>query len=426
MLIEFSVENFRSIKEKVTLSMVASGYKELEENVISLKKPKEMRLLKSAVIYGANASGKSNVVRAFEFMVYFIRISHKMQINTPIDIHPFMLDEEYEKKESSFEITFIHKGVLYVYGFSVNKKRVTREYLYFYPKLKRNIIFERKMDKFKFTKDIALQNKISERTLPNALYLSISTQMNYERTRDAFEWFEKVHTITPNSIGSMLAYSPLFDIFGLSSLAYLNTIKLMEDERIKNAILKIIKKADIAIEDIEIENKIEDMEAMSSKDGLKAISQMEINFVHKRNAKEGGTEKIKFDLQDESDGTKKLFRILAPWVDSLINGKLIVIDELDMRLHPLLTDMLVRMFNSRKHNKKNAQLIFTTHNTYLMKRDFFRKDQIWFTEKKVDQSTDLYSLYDVKGVRKTENIEKGYLLGRYGGIPFIYIGDIEL
>ena len=164
-----------------------------------------------------------------------------------------------------------------------------------------------------------------------------------------------------------------------------------------------------------------------SKNIFNFLGQMpEIKFIHSSKTSNGEKLQIEFDLSEESDGTKKLLRILAPWVDSLQNGKIMIADELDLRLHPLLTEMIVKMFHSNKHNKKDSQLIFTTHNTYLMRADFFRKDQIWFTEKTERQNTELYSLYDVKGVRKNENIEKGYLLGRYGGTPLIDAGDIDL
>ncbi len=426
MLVEFSVENFRSIKEKVTLSMVASGYKGLEENVISQEKTANLRLLKSAVIYGANASGKSNLIMAMNFMINLVKKSHKLQQGDEIEVSPFKFDRE-SRKPSSFEVAFIHNKKKYVYGFSCTEQEIIHEYLYEYPKGRRSILFERENGKFKFTKDVKTQKEISKRTASNALYLSVASQWNYELIGEIFKWFTNTYVMSPSSPESVFAYTPLLEMIGFSSIAYEDTIRLLEKENIKKSIIKFMKKADISIDNIEIEKPELGEGNPRSKNIFNFLGQMpEIKFIHSSKTSNGEKLQIEFDLSEESDGTKKLLRILAPWVDSLQNGKIMIADELDLRLHPLLTEMIVKMFHSNKHNKKDSQLIFTTHNTYLMRADFFRKDQIWFTEKTERQNTELYSLYDVKGVRKNENIEKGYLLGRYGGTPLIDAGDIDL
>ncbi len=408
MLIEFSVENFRSIKEKVTLSMVASNRdKSLEENLISLQNDEKFNLLKSAAIYGANASGKTNIIRAIHFMIEFVKTSHENQNMIESLLTPFLLDAEWEKKPTSFEIALFHKDIKYLYGFSLNKKSIVEEYLYYYPNKRRSIIFERKKDKFRFTKDKEEQQQLSNRTSKNVLYLSASAQWNYQKTIEIFEEIKNIEVISSFSL-----FQP--------ELIRKTTKSAMKE---KDKIVKFLSKADLGIHGIEASMK------KVSKDDFEGLPEELVSILTKTDREipkikvahdmVSGNKRIKryFDFSDESDGTKKIYALAGPWIHALENGGAIIIDELDVRLHPLLVEYLVKMFNSYE-NKKGAQVIFTTHNTYILNKSLLREDQIWFTEKKKDQSTDLYSLYDLVGVRD-KNIEKGYLLGRYGAIPLI-------
>jgi len=426
MLIEFSVENFRSIKEKVTLSMVASSDKSLENNLIESDVLKKDKLLRSAVLYGANASGKSNVIMALGFLRNLVMNSHKHQKGDKINCTPFKLDEEYVSNPSKFEVVFIKNDIKYIYGLSVTGEKVVDEYLYYYPGSRRAAIFQRSStDKYKFTVDKKQQEFISQRTLDNVLYLSKSTQENYDKTSEVFEWFK-------DDLGVMgpTDHPALRDF----------TARLL-DSQFKPIILKALSEADLGINDvsasiekIKLDDKFDDLppdapqelkdvfQAIKKLDdsvGRKEIEKVEIKMLHKVLGKEGKELSIPFNFNEESEGTQRLFSIIGSWIEALVNGSILVVDELDTKLHHKLNVFLIKLFHDPTQNINNAQLIFTTHNTNLLDLDLFRRDQIWFTEKNQDSgSTELYSLVEFSP-RKDENIQKGYIWGRYGAIPFI-------
>ncbi len=421
MLIEFSVENFRSIKDRVTLSMVAGSKKEnLEDNLIDTGF-KDLTLLKSAVIYGPNASGKSNVIRAMFTAIGIIMNSNKVQKDEELPLTPFLLDSTYRNLPTSFEIVFIQNSIRYVYGFSADSSAIHTEYLYYYPQGRKSIIFERDISKgYKFTVDKREQTELSKRTLKNSLYLSTSTQWNYEKTSNVFDWFKKISIINPS-----------FDLGGYTSDL------VLKNKKAKRYVELFLKMADIGVEGIKIKKKKLDIVDIKTSPLFSDILKKAIEEEYLRNGKiealtpqavhymDGDEKKqVIFDFDEESDGTKKLFELSGLLYTVLEEGRILFVDELSVRLHPYLVEFIITIFNSRKYNKKGAQLVFTTHNTYLLKQSLFRRDQIWFTEKTKQQSTDLYSLYDIKGVRKEENLEKGYLLGRYGATPFIQFEDV--
>jgi uncharacterized protein len=418
MIIEFKVENFHSIKEQVVFSMVAGTDNVLDYNVITHNKYKKNKILKSTVIYGANASGKTNVIRALNFMQKIILENNTRQKGDKIKVVPFKLDEEYKNKPSKFDVIFIHKDIKYAYGFVVDREKVHSEYLYFYPNGRQSTIFERvTTDRFKFTRDKEEQEILSKRTISNRLYLGNATEWNYEPCAQAFEWFMKMLRI--NVSGNMSNWSNY-----TASLAHKNKQK-------KNAIMCLLNEADLNIKDcVTEETDIDDDPIFSSltdklKDTLRTemdlsdIRLIDVKTTHTAKKLDGTLYKEIFGMDEESSGTQKIFDLAGPLLDVLANGCILIIDELDIRLHPLLVENIVKKFHDPKQNPKNAQLIFTTHNTNLLTQTIFRRDQIWFTEKDSEgSSTNLYSLLDL-GVRKDENIEKGYLAGRYGAIPFI-------
>lgn len=421
MLLEFTVKNFLSIKDEVTLSMVASKDTSHDENLINYADGKKTKnALKSIVIYGANASGKTNILKALQFVSWFINKSHEMQQGRKIPRHAFKLNRQCLNEPSEFQIIFIHKGIKYLYGFSVTEEEVIEEYLYYYPNGRQSIIFERDKDEYKFTIDIERQTELKDKFhSKNKLFIATESLWEYEKTKEPFEWLSKHLRI-------LIKHDDLEGYTGSS---------MHEDDKINLLVKKYIKYADVGIDDISL--KIEKGDDFLNSDKFQALPDdvknkisselfeklhdhdiLDIKMVH---TVEDNGEIInhEFSLNEESDGTQKFFGLLGPWIDALINGYTIVIDELDIRLHTLLVKKLIEMFIDSDINKNNAQLIFSTHDTNLLDSDLLRRDQIWFTEKKDDKSTDLYSLYDFGGVRKNISIEKGYLNGKYGGIPIL-------
>ncbi|QAA31289.1 AAA family ATPase [Clostridium manihotivorum] len=411
MLMEFSVENFLSIKERVTLSMIASKDTTHENNLI-IGKDKSPNVLKAAAIYGANASGKTNVLQAFNFVSYFLNTSHEMQQGKKIGVEPFKLERAYIDKPSSFDMVFIAEGIKYAYGFSATDDKVVEEYLYFYPKGRQSIIFEREdTDNYKFTNDIERQTQIKDKFHSNnKLFISTLSLWEYEKAQIPFKWLD-------NNLKILISREKLEEY----------TVSLMKsDEAINKRVKGLLKSAvkdieDITITEIDIDIKENPLlkylndEAKAKLFNNKGNKLVNVNTLHKMNDSE---EFIEFDMIDESDGTQKLFGLLGFWVKALDEGLTLIVDELDARLHSHLTKFLVELFHDPNVNKNNAQLIFSTHDTNLLDQDLFRRDQIWFTEKKEDKSTDLYSLDDFP-VRKDAAIEKGYLQGKYGAIPYI-------
>ncbi len=416
MLVEFSVKNFKSLKEKQTLSMEASSDKSLDYNLIDYKDEadKDYRLLKSSVLYGANASGKSNVMEALVVLKNLVMKSHENQKGDELHYEPYKFDPEYREKPTEFEIVFIEKGVRYNYGLIYDEEKVIEEYLYYYPKGRKSQIFERKnTDEYKFNKDKKDQEMIEERTRKNVLYISSSTQFNYEKTSEAFDWFkETLHGIGPGD-------HPELTEFTLKSLK--------KDEQFRKKVQKALKTADFGISDVkgqiktvpfdEIEEMPSEIRPVGEEDG--ELKMLDIKTIHELEEVEGS-----LPLFKESEGTRRFFSLLGPIISSLKNGEVLLIDELDTKLHHLLNKFIIELFHDPEENNNNAQLIFTTHNTNLLDQDLFRRDQVWFTERDPKTgSTDLYSLVEYSP-RKDKDIEKGYLVGRYGAIPFI--GDEKI
>ena len=418
MLLQFTVKNFLSIKDEVTLSMVASKDSSFEDNLLPYEDGKKIKnALKSVVIYGANASGKTNVLKALRFFRWFISHSHEMQQGRKIPIDTFKLDEDFHNKPSEFQIIFIHKEIKYLYGFSVTEDEVFEEYLYYYPNGRQSTIFTRNKDEYTFTIDVERQSELKNKfNSKNKLFIAIESLWEYEKAKAPFEWLN-------NHLKVLINHDRLEAYTGSN---------MHKDKKFDSLVKKYIKLADVGIDDVSIDiQKTED--ALSSeklsflpaeiKDKIlseaKDSNFIDIKMIHNYKDKDGNIINCPFEFNQESDGTQKFFGLLGPWIDALVKGYTIVIDELDIRLHTLLVKKLMEMFLDPDVNKKNAQLIFSTHDTNLLNSDLLRRDQIWFTEKKEDKSTDLYSLYDFKGLRKNISIEKGYLQGKYGAIPVL-------
>ena len=406
MLIEFSVENFRSIKDKITFSMVGTKDSSLDGNLIKNALNGDS-LLRTAVIYGANASGKTNVLLALHFLKELVLNSHNHQKGQGIRFTPFKLDKKCLAKPTKMTVVFVKDKVKYSYSLSYDNEKVIEEHLYYYPNNKKALIFERtNIADYKFTTDDKDQKAISERTLANTLYLSKSTQENYKKTSDAFDWFR-------NDLQVFVATDE-------PELTQFTIDQFKKDVELKKHIMKALLEADVGIDDISATPKTISHEQVKNLPpelvklffgDKKELETDLVQTVHKG---------VLFDFQtEESEGTRRIFSLIGPWVDALKNGKTLVVDELDTKLHHLLNVFLIKLFHDPSQNKTNAQLIFTTHNTNLLDQDIFRRDQIWFTEKNAGNgSTDLYSLTEY-GPRKDNDIERGYLAGKYGALPFI-------
>ncbi len=418
MLISFSVENFRSFKEEATLSMVAGNGKEMRDSHVFTpkmqNKVKSIDLLRSAVIYGPNASGKSNFFDAFLTMTAIISNSNKGLETIPV--FPFLLSNTTNTAPSVFEIVMLIDGVRYQYGFSTTQEKIHDEWLLAFPKGRTQTWFERTYNKKTNKHDYILGDILKgqkevwrEATNPKALFLSTAVQLNSTQLQPIYNWL-------------VASTSMLFiNSDGMPPQLSLVHCKELGSENI----IKFLKAADFAIEDI----KIEEM-SMPSKGTnqipnapntgeIKEEKQLYVRTIHK--TEEGNY--IGLPLEMESDGTRRMFSLAAPFLYILERGAILVVDELNQRLHPHLMRYLIDLFNNPKTNPNNAQLIFTTHAVSLLKNDIFRRDQIWFCEREKNQATILFPLSYFKPRKGHEDFEGYYMGGRYGALPFI--GDFS-
>lgn len=417
MLIEFNVKNFRSIHSSQTLSMVAAKDNSLlTTNCISSGMTALPYLVRSAVLYGANASGKSNLISALFFMRQMVETSAVATIEgQPIPVSPFRFDSEAINQPSEFEITFIEQGIRYQYGFELNATRVIREWLLAYIERKPQCWFEReynpKTEKYNWNFGSHLhggkqRNLWSESTRANALFLSTAVNLNSEQLRPIFNWFVHKLVIFPSNS---------------QPLPFL-TMEYIKNNTHKSQLLQLFQAADLAITDVEIKTQ----------KGSKIDFQLQTGNIIKQEVdipnatifhKTKNNHNIGLALNEESQGTQRLFAFGGPILDILTEGKILVIDELDSSFHLKMVHFLINLFHNENLSKNNAQLFFTTHNTGLLDIHFFRRDQIWFMEKDPELASHLYPLTDF-GPRKEEALEKGYLMGRYGALPFH--GDFNL
>ena len=421
MLIEFSVGNYRSFKDVVTLSMVAADEAadndELDKNNV-FKVNQNFSLLKSAAIYGANASGKSNLILALYFMQSFVINSSKLQITDKINLEKFRLSSETEDKPSFFKIVFHLDNKIYEYSFEVTQERVISEGLSCTPKTRKTNIFSREKDIIKYSKSLLKGKDVKDLTKKNTLFLSIAAQFNDPLAGKILLWFSRLKIIS----GSQ------FENLRQLSLDYLS-----REPNLKNEIVFLIKKLDLSIKDMSIEvgrtsldNFHKDIpDRVKNKEfRLDNYIYNSIETYHEKYDLEGriiGLESFQMN-KHESRGTQKIFALLAPVLSALKKSEVLIIDELDSLLHPLMAIAIIGLFNSKITNPKNAQLIFATHDVNLLSNQLFRRDQIWFTEKNRQEATDLYSLVEFD-IDNNASFEQDYIQGRYGAIPFI--GDLS-
>ena len=432
MLIEFRFKNYRSFRDEAVLSMEAIGLSSFKNCLIEQN---NMKLLPGAAIYGKNGGGKSNVIRAFWLAVQFIRNAQRMQHEkSTVPVVPFALNDYSAKEPTEFAFDYISDGVKYWYSFAATREKIVRESLYHAPKGQKAQVFVREAQTFTFTEDKAKRKLISETVAENQLFFSVACTMNDAVCVNAMRWFRE-------------------DVFFSRDYTDIprQLLEYYDDSNMLKAISDYAKTADFGIEEMqfEIENKEigtdlnfpEDVpegmkaaltsfiqilsETSNNSEGRLKMSRVKAKAKHKGINANGEEELYNIELEDESDGTRKLMSI-APAIESVLTkGGVLLVDELERELHPMLVNFIVAKFQSKRSNPNGAQIIFTTHNTELMNLEFMRKDQIYFTDKrKSDGASELYSVTDFN-TKTADNIRKGYLVGKYGATPNIEIEEVE-
>ena len=411
MLVEFRVRNFRSLRDEQILSLVAAKDDTLQDtNTISSDVEAASKLLSSAAIYGHNAGGKSNLIKALQYMRAVVVESALKPPGESFNVQPFRLNAESSIEPTEFEITFIIDRIRYQYSFELTPQRITKEYLLVYKASKPQQWFSRqydsqtKSDHYEFGSHFKGQKSLLEKaTRPNALFLSMAVQLNNDQLRPLFDEF----------MNKLIIFNELTPLNPLIS------INMLQNPQDKQSICNFMTTSDISITDINVIKRKGVTQAIhiDQSAGKAEIhnSEQEVNQLQFHHTTENGN--AIFDLADESRGTQCLIFLAGPILKILREGLTLIVDELDSSLHPLLVRRLVELFHSPSLNTKGAQLIFTTHDTSLLDPDILRRDQIWFVEKNKEQASILYPLSDFSP-RKNEAFEKGYLIGRYGAIPF--------
>lgn len=433
MLVEFRFKNYRSFRDEATLSLEATGLSTFKNSLIPLTST--IKLLPACAIYGKNSGGKSNVIRAFWLAVQFIRNAQRTQHErAAIPVNPFSLNDYSKDEPTEFDFVYSSNNIRYWYGFSATRDKIFTEYLYHAPKGQKSLIFKRTGQEFTFTEEKTKRRLIGEMVADNQLFFSVACTMNDTPCTAAMRWFRdevffsRSYTDIPRQL---LEYS--------------------EDKNMLKAISDYAKAADLGIQDMQfkIENKelkeqellpdnlpngiktalVQFMHALSetSNNGELQLKMGEViaKASHQGENKNGTKELFLLDLDDESDGTRKLMA-LAPAIESALHkGGILLVDELERELHPKLVNYIIAKFQSKASNPNGAQIVFTTHNTELMNLELLRKDQLYFVDKKdSDGTSELYSISEFS-TRTTENIRKGYLVGKYGATPDIEIAEVE-
>ncbi len=404
--------------------MVSTRAGELNTNSFSNDALGKTSLLRSAAIYGANAAGKSNFIKALQTVQEIVRESAKdFQHEDPLPVSSFKLSDEYSDRPSEFEVLFVSDGVKYQYGFAANEKRITEEWLYAFPKGRAQRWFIRAFDEdegdyaWDFSSYLLGKKQTwKESTRENSLFLSTAVLLNSEQLKPVYDWFNKTLKIaTVNSYWGSY------------------TASICTDEDQKKAVLEFLRSADLDISDIKVDSKKidssifpDDMPDVVKDEILKTLEGKDFYDVKTVHKTDSGKE-VYFDFDEESDGTQKIFNFSGAWIDCLKKGLVLFVDELNNNLHPNLVRHLVQLFNKESSNSKNGQLVFTTHETSILDQDVFRRDQIWFCRKDKQQASELYPLTDFMPKKGVENLERAYLAGRYGALPLItdmkFIGD---
>lgn len=420
MILEFSVENYRSIYETKTLTLIAD--KALKEcGQTNMFEHNKYTMLKSLAIYGANSSGKSNLISAMYTMAKCVLSSVKLNDNDTLDFDPFLLIDK-NSRPTMFEIIFLVDSYCYRYGFRYNDKRIVDEWLFrkTTPRSKEQVLYVRNVDGIcvdeeNFTEGVGCEDKTND----NRLFLSLCQQLGGDISRRIISWFQTDFNVISGLNNEFYrSYSKQYFHGHLVSsdeaLSFFRKLKLGFDN--------IATREEEFVIPQDLPPEIRAIFQKKARD-IKDIQLDSIHNLYSSNGKVIGALSFSFDKR-ESAGTNKLFDLSAPIFETLHNGAVLVVDELDAKMHPIISQYIIELFNNPETNPRNAQLIFTTHDTHLLSQRILRRDQIWFTEKDAKEQTDLYSLVDIvlpdgTKPRNDANYEKNYIAGRYGAIPYI-------
>lgn len=405
MVLEIRLSNFFSIKDEVVIDFRAANIKSANAKALknNLFKQGKNELLKTLIIYGANASGKSNIIKAIRFCNAMVFESHNHNQDTVFNFQPFKFDG-YQRKPGTYFIRFILNEIEYEYSFSLTRNAIISESLHYYPKGRIKEIFTRnenrgktKKEKYTFTDVIKRPMDVAENTSEKTLYISRASQMDRDIAKDIFNYFH--NTFILNYLG--------FGVSAIENISNQNKKQLIEalkiaDSDIEDVKIKVLKKsaksihADLTNMTLKVEDVVQD--------------HLQIKTYHSNQPD------VAFDfITEESQGTIKLFFIMLTLLDVLKHNKVLLIDKIEESLHPKIIEYIFNLFRA----SEKAQLLCTTHNTQFLNLKKIRKDQIYFSNKKTDGSTDLYSLYDYSDFRDTMDLEKAYLQGRFDAVPFI-------
>lgn len=408
MLIEFSVENFKSIRGESILSLVAAPAKEHRDTHLSLpvlaNRVRSVPLLHSAAIYGANAAGKTNFVEALKLMRTFVLRSG----NAPDAVHavPFLFSSDSKTRPSVLEVVCIVDGVRYQYGFSLLRGTVVEEWLYAWPNGRVQTWFLREGGTWKLGSKLQGDKDVWRRaTRPDSLFLSTAAMLSSEQLRPIYDWFDTTLRIVGAGGWNRM---PSIDYCRRNGTA--DMVEFLAAAGLKISGLRITE-----------ENLIQDMLPADMPPTIRKQVAKEFELgkiprvwlIHST----GPDESVELELGEESDGTRKTFALAAPWLDTLRKGHVLVVDELHEHLHPKLVKFLVDLFHDPQANAHGAQLVFSTHDTSILDQDILRRDQVWLCERNHRQETRLLPLTDFRPRKGYENLERAYLTGRYGALP---------
>ena len=408
MLVQFTFKNFKSFKNEATIDMTAMSIKEHTYNVIETK-PGD-KYLKVAAIYGANASGKSNVIEAFNFMRYFVinslgleNVENKHNKRT-IPVDSFTFDSISKDEPSEFEVFFIHNDTEYQYGFVVDKEKIHTEWLYRkrVKGKKYDIIFERSYNKVECGSYMSQAEKFKDSLDNKTLFLTLTAKTKVKVSKAVFQWFWNNSAID------------FGDVEFENLISCRISPEILENEVYKNKIEDFLIAVDTGINGIRVE-KIDSNKNKDEMQGYRIFSKHKIN---------NGDQYLEIPFEQESSGTQKMFCLFDFIWEAMENGSVLFVDELNAKLHPYIVRYIINMFHDQSINKNNAQLVYTTHDTFTLTKDVFRRDEIWFVNKNVDGVSDLYSLAEYKledetKVRNDATYYKDYLSGRYGAVPLL-------